>query len=305
MPDNRPILLIDGKNVFMQMWHAFHSTTTGGKSAGGIVGFLTAISKYSESMQPSQIYVAWENGQSEFRKKILPEYKLNRKQHPSGVIKDRTEQLISLINILKHTPICQVYLSGCEGDDIIAYMCNKFSHSNKTIISADRDYYQLLDEKTKIFAPVRKYYVDENTVKNKYGILPQNFVLFKSLCGDGSDNISGIRGLGEKRLKKLFPEISTTVMNLEDVYRSCQENLDKNSFYKKILEEFESVEKYWKIIQLKNTILTSEQIQHVDTIIEQHQKKLDHQELIKAMMNEGLSFNHERLFITMNNLCIL
>jgi 5'-3' exonuclease len=305
MPDNRPILLIDGKNVFMQMWHAFHSTTTGGKSAGGIVGFLTAISKYSESMQPSQIYVAWENGQSEFRKKILPEYKLNRKQHPSGVIKDRTEQLISLINILKHTPICQVYLSGCEGDDIIAYMCNKFSHSNKTIISADRDYYQLLDEKTKIFAPVRKYYVDENTVKNKYGILPQNFVLFKSLCGDGSDNISGIRGLGEKRLKKLFPEISTTVMSLEDVYRSCQENLDKNSFYKKILEEFESVEKYWKIIQLKNTILTSEQIQHVDTIIEQHQKKLDHQELIKAMMNEGLSFNHERLFITMNNLCIL
>ena len=289
----------------MQMWHAFHSTTTGGKSAGGIVGFLTAISKYSESMQPSQIYVAWENGQSEFRKKILPEYKLNRKQHPSGVIKDRTEQLISLINILKHTPICQVYLSGCEGDDIIAYMCNKFSHSNKTIISADRDYYQLLDEKTKIFAPVRKYYVDENTVKNKYGILPQNFVLFKSLCGDGSDNISGIRGLGEKRLKKLFPEISTTVMSLEDVYRSCQENLDKNSFYKKILEEFESVEKYWKIIQLKNTILTSEQIQHVDTIIEQHQKKLDHQELIKAMMNEGLSFNHERLFITMNNLCIL
>lgn len=305
MPDNRPILLIDGKNVFMQMWHAFHSTTTGGKSAGGIVGFLTAISKYSESMQPSQIYVAWENGQSEFRKKILPEYKLNRKQHTSGVIKDRTEQLISLINILKHTPICQVYLSGCEGDDIIAYMCNKFSHSNKTIISADRDYYQLLDEKTKIFAPVRKYYVDENTVKNKYGILPQNFVLFKSLCGDGSDNISGIRGLGEKRLKKLFPEISTTVMSLEDVYRSCQENLDKNSFYKKILEEFESVEKYWKIIQLKNTILTSEQIQHVDTIIEQHQKKLDHQELIKAMMNEGLSFNHERLFITMNNLCIL
>lgn len=305
MPDNRPILLIDGKNVFMQMWHAFHSTTTGGKSAGGIVGFLTAISKYSESMQPSQIYVAWENGQSEFRKKILPEYKLNRKQHPSGVIKDRTEQLISLINILKHTPICQVYLSGCEGDDIIAYMCNKFSQSNKTIISADRDYYQLLDEKTKIFAPVRKYYVDENTVKNKYGILPQNFVLFKSLCGDGSDNISGIRGLGEKRLKKLFPEISTTVMSLEDVYRSCQENLDKNSFYKKILEEFESVEKYWKIIQLKNTILTSEQIQHVDTIIEQHQKKLDHQELIKAMMNEGLSFNHERLFITMNNLCIL
>ena len=289
----------------MQMWHAFHSTTTGGKSAGGIVGFLTAISKYSESMQPSQIYVAWENGQSEFRKKILPEYKLNRKQHPSGVIKDRTEQLISLINILKHTPICQVYLSGCEGDDIIAYMCNKFSQSNKTIISADRDYYQLLDEKTKIFAPVRKYYVDENTVKNKYGILPQNFVLFKSLCGDGSDNISGIRGLGEKRLKKLFPEISTTVMSLEDVYRSCQENLDKNSFYKKILEEFESVEKYWKIIQLKNTILTSEQIQHVDTIIEQHQKKLDHQELIKAMMNEGLSFNHERLFITMNNLCIL
>ena len=304
MPDTRPILLIDGKNVFMQMWHAFHSTTAEGKSAGGIVGFLTALSKYSESMHPSQIYVAWENGQSAFRKKILPEYKLNRKPHPPGVIKERTSQLISLINILKHTPICQVYLAGCEGDDIIAYMCNKFSNSNKIIISADRDYYQLLDNKTKIYAPVRKYYVDEDTVKSKHGILPQNFALFKSLCGDGSDNIAGIRGLGEKRLKKLFPEVSTSVVRLGDVHKICQDNLEKNIFYRKIFENFETVEKYWKIIQLKNTILTNEQIQHVDTIIEQHQKKLDHQELMRAMMNEGLSFNHERLFITMNNLVL-
>lgn len=305
MPERRPILLIDGKNVFMQMWHAFHSTTTEGKSAGGIVGFLTALSKYTERMQPSQIYVAWENGQSAFRKKILPEYKLNRKSHPADIVKDRTDQLISLINVLKHTPICQVYIAGCEGDDIIAYLCNKFSDANKIIISADKDYYQLLDENTKIFAPVRKYYVDEDTVKSKYGILSQNFVLFKSLCGDGSDNIAGIRGLGEKRLKKLFPDVSNTVIGLGDIYKICQDNLDKNSFYKKIFENFESVQKYWKIIQLKNTILTNEQTQYVDTIIEQHHKKLDHQELIRAMMNEGLSFNHERLFVTMNDLCTL
>jgi len=303
MADARPILLIDGNNVFMQMWHAFHATTNAGKSAGGIVGFLTAISRYSEEMMPKRVYVTWEHGGSAFRQNIFPEYKQNRKKHPEDVMRDRTEQLLCLIKILKHTPVCQLYVSRCEGDDIIAHACHRFHDSEKIIISTDKDYYQLIDERTKIFAPIQKVYVNEGRVRERYNMVPQNFAIFKALCGDGSDNIPGVRGIGEKTMLKLFPVMSERKLTLSEIYDICAENSEKHRLYRKIIQEFDIIKKYWSIIQLGSSILTDEQIDRVNNIIDQHEQKINHQELMKTMIQEGLSFNHERLFESMINLC--
>jgi len=90
---------------------------------------------------------------------------------------------------------------------------------------------------------------------------------------------------------------------LSEIYDICTENSEKHRLYRKIIQEFDTVKKYWSIIQLDSSILTDEQIGRIDNIINQHEQKINHQELMKTMIQEGLSFNHERLFESMINLC--
>lgn len=298
--DERPILLIDGMNTFLQMWHAYACYTTDGRNVAGLGGFLIKMCSYVEQFKPSRIIVAWETGASQVRKQLFPEYKGHRRDKDPETKHERVKQLISITKLLKYTPITQIYLHGVEGDDIIAYLCTKrFVNRKKMIISTDRDYYQLLNKNTSIYSPIRKEWINESIVLKKHGITANNFGTFKALCGDPSDNIKGIKGIGEKTIKKLFPDISKQRVTVDDIYDTCKHNIDSNVRYSRIINEFDLIRLNWSIVQLDLTVLTNVQQKAVNDIIDYDSRIFEYEKFVYELINEGLTINHEALLRSM------
>jgi len=302
--DVRPVVLVDGLNVFMQMYHAFHCTSTDGQEYGGTAGFLISLNRYVKNMMPSNVYVIWEHGRSPTRQAIYTEYKQNRKKYDGEAHNNKTNQLLQLVRILYHTPVCQVFISKCEGDDVIARLCNdNFKEHKKIIVSTDKDFYQLLDDNTTIYSPVTKVYVNSHIVKHKYNIAAENFAIYKALNGDPSDNIKGIKGLGQKRILKFFPDMKNKKLCLNDIRNLCLEKQDTNKAYLKILNDFNNIETNLSIIQLQNTLLTDEQINTLNDIIKEHRPTLNYEKFIHSLIACGFSINHESLIESMTHLC--
>lgn len=146
---DRPVLIVDSLNLFMRAWAAFPTMSSHGYQMGGCVGFLKVLKRIVSEIQPSKVILAWEGGGSSRRRKLLPEYKEKRRPEKLNrfygddipdTSDNKNHQMVTLINILKNVPVCQVYVSDCEGDDIIAYLCRgPFRKDLKVIASSDKD----------------------------------------------------------------------------------------------------------------------------------------------------------------------
>ena len=162
-------LIVDGLNLFTRHYIANPSTNENGESVGGVVGTLGAISILCEKFKPDRVVVVWESGGSLRKRSIFKDYKSGRKpqrlnRYYSGDIPDtiqnRNRQIEILISIFSNLPIMQLYIRDCEADDVIGYLCKyKLRDQRKVIISSDKDYYQLLDQKTLIYSPTWKKFV--------------------------------------------------------------------------------------------------------------------------------------------------
>jgi 5'-3' exonuclease len=132
-----------------------------------------------------------------------------------------------LVEILKQTPVCQIYVSDIEADDVIGYLVNNTMREDDiTILSSDRDYYQLLGrENVRIYTLGTRKLIDRNVVIDEFGSLPENFALMKSICGDDSDNIDGIPGVGFKTASRRIPLLLEKVdASIDDVIALAKEN---------------------------------------------------------------------------------
>ena len=181
---DRPVLIVDGQNLFIRSWAAYPQVSSHGYQMGGCIGFLKTLRRIVSEVQPTLVCVAWEGGGSQRRRNIFPDYKLGRRPEKLNRFygddipeseENRKHQLIALLEMLKHTPACQVYASDCEGDDIIAFLCRgPFRSSNKIIVSSDKDMYQLLDESTRIYSLHKKRVLTRDDVFEEYRITPNN-----------------------------------------------------------------------------------------------------------------------------------
>ena len=113
----------------------------------------------------------------------------------------------------------QIEFEQCEADDLVAQYCLIAPNEKKTIFSSDKDYLQLVDENTTVYAPIAKiYYKSGDKVRIfEYEIPVTNVLTYKILTGDKSDNIAGIYGLGEKKLIKFFPEFLDETISIDDI----------------------------------------------------------------------------------------
>jgi DNA polymerase-1 len=309
-----PILIVDGLNLFVRSYSAYPAMSTHGYQMGGCVGFLKTLKRITFEMQPSAIYICWESGGSQKRRKLYSEYKLNRR--PDKVNRfyeddipesddNQKHQLIALLAMIKYAPACQIYVQDCEGDDVIAYLCRgRFSMIDKIIASSDKDMYQLVDEKTRIYSFHKKTFVKEEDVLSEFRVTAQNFALAKTLCGDPSDNIPGIKGLGFKTIAKLFPFLgSEEVVLLQDVLNYAEAHKEDNHMYKRILDNKDVVQRNWKLVYLDGGMLTALQSSQVDNIISTFAPKIDKVGLVKQLVKEGLgNFDVEDFFYSFNGL---
>lgn len=308
MSSDRPILIVDGANLFIRSWSAFPSMSSHGYQMGGCIGFLKTLKRIVTEIQPRFVIVAWEGGGSSRRRKIYPDYKLGRRPEKLNRFygddipeseENRKHQMLSLLDMLKSVPVCQVYVPDCEGDDIIAFLCKGYFRQNeKIIVSSDKDMYQLLDEKTRIYSLHKKLVLSKDDIFDEFRIKTHNFAMAKAICGDPGDNIPGIKGLGFKTVSKKMPFLGgDSEVLIDEVVSFCHSRMPESSIYKRIVENESVIRRNWKLIYLDGSMLSATQISKVQHVIDTFAPHTNRIALIKSLVKEGIGdFNVEDFF---------
>lgn len=279
-----------------------------GYQVGGIVGFLKTLHKVINDTHPKAIYVAWESGGSSRRRSLFSEYKANRKPEKLNRFyeddipdteENKSQQIRTLAKLLKLLPVCQVYVPNCEGDDVIAFLAKrKFAAAKKLIVSSDKDFYQLLDDSIEIYNLHKKIIIKKEDVIKEYKITPQNFALAKAFCGDVSDNIPGIDGVGFKTLVKRIPLFgSERDVLIDEVIDYCTVNQKKSGVYSKVLESIDLIKRNWQLVYLDSTMISASQISKIEFIVDNYKPSANKVEFMKLLIEEGITtFDVESLF---------
>tara|TARA_Y100000310_G_scaffold337279_1_gene423947 strand:+ start:661 stop:1662 length:1002 start_codon:yes stop_codon:yes gene_type:complete len=264
----KKLLIIDGFNTFLRSFAVNPASTDDGRPVGGTVGFLGSLRYLLNTIKPDKVIVAWDQGQSAFRKSIYPDYKANRKTKPRKVLlpfddldqQDESfgDQLNLLDKYMKFLPVSEIKVPSVEADDLIAYFCTSdvYGAYQKIIYSTDKDFFQLIGEDVVVYHPTKKKYLTEENILRDYGVYPWNFPVLRSLTGDPSDNIFGIKGVGFQNAKKYFPLLlgESRVLSTNDVIEYCENQVnEERSKYKahlRVLEDPEKIKINYKLMQL-------------------------------------------------------
>jgi 5'-3' exonuclease len=273
-------LLIDGLNLFFRNFAMMNMVNPSGIHIGGLGGFFRSLGAEIRRTQPDQVYVVFDGaGSTTNRKNILSEYKSGREdqrvtnwevfdslddEHDSKV-----DQIVRVIHYLKTLPVKTVILDKVEADDIIAYLCDKLpNHPDDKvfIVSSDKDFLQLVNKNVIVYRPMEKKYYTEEVFKSKYKMSPQNFILHKTLLGDASDKIKGVKGLGEKGLLKKFPELSERDLTFDDIFEICEKKFKDHVVYARIIQGVDDLEKNYKVMDLSNPMMDENEKKYLDEV---------------------------------------
>jgi 5'-3' exonuclease len=262
---NSRVLIIDGLNTFIRSYAASPVLNNDGEHVGGISGTLLSIGHAIKNMNPTRVVVVFDgkNGSAK-RRQLYSEYKANRKfkirlNRSETVDKQDNQlgQLIRLTEYLETMPFTVITAEATEADDAIAYIANEYlkeKQSQVFIMSSDKDFYQLVNESIHVWSPTKKrmYYTDD--VYSEYGIMPENFALYRALLGDASDNINGVDGLGAKTIAKRFPLLTEqSTVSLDQFLEFVKQQSPKIKIYQSVLQQQDIVERNIKLMQLSET----------------------------------------------------
>ena len=267
---NDSVLLIDGLNTFIRVFSAIPTTNEDGIHIGGIVGFLRSIGYTINMVRPTRTVIVFDGkGGSNRRRKIFPEYKMGRKMsvrlnRTTGVSLTREDehkmmiaQLNRVIEYLECLPLTITNVENVEADDVIGYCAKHLFKDKVTIMSTDKDFLQLVDNRIKVYSPTKKLMYDEERIKNEYGIDAKNFLLYRILDGDKSDGIPGIKGAGLKTLLKVFPYLeSPHQFTIEDIMKSSDANKDKYKICETIVKEKDQMFLNKKLMDLTDGVMS-------------------------------------------------
>lgn len=226
------LLILDTNSLLNRAYYAIRGLTTqDGMPTGAIFGTLKLILDISAKVQPDRIFAAFDVKKKNFRHDIFPEYKGHRKP----MDEELAVQLEPLKEILRLMGIAIVQKEGFEADDIIGTLTQTLV-GEKTVVSGDKDLLQLIKDDTTVYlTKVGVSQLDKNDIKvlNEKGFRTvDEFVDYKGLRGDTSDNIPGVEGIGELTALKLIKEygsIDNIYKNIEtvDVSNRVRENLKR------------------------------------------------------------------------------
>lgn len=312
MSDARSVLIVDALNLFVRSFCAYPTMSSHGHQMGGCIGFLKTLRRIVFEAQPKAVYVCWESGGSTKRRKLFAEYKLGRRAEKlnrfyEGDLPDteenRKHQIEALLHMTKCTPICQLYVSDCEGDDLVAYLSRgPMRDDEKIIVSSDKDLYQLLDDKTKLYSLHKKTYVTTETVMEEFRVQAKHFALAKALCGDSGDNVPGIKGIGFKTVAKLFPMLGLEEdILLQDVIDYAHAHVDEAHKFQMIVDQEDDVKRNWRLVYLDGSMLSAQQQTQIDARIQSFVPRCDRMGLVRQLVKEGIGdFDVEDFFYAFN-----
>lgn len=297
-------LLVDGNNLLKIGFHGAKNFYSQDRQVGGIFHFLNTLRKQLTEYNYDKILVFWDGEWNSLeRRKILAEYKANRVKSDDSEAESFYFQKQRIQLYLEEFFVRQVELSHCESDDLIAFYTQSCGDEKVTIYSGDKDLTQLINENVWIYNPFKGLikYGDKIQIIKDVFVPSDNVATFKIFCGDKSDNINGVHFLGEKTLIKLFPDLLTKKMEVEDILEQAEELFKENKNNKTLqslltgktkdgIFEKELYEINRKIIDLRNPLLTQEAKDEILSLINESldPEGRSYKQAMKMMKEDGL-----------------
>ena len=276
---NNRVLIVDGLNLYLRAFAVNGALNDNGVPVGGLTGFLRSLAYAIREVNPTRVIVVYDGqGGSQRRRKIHPEYKANRKPGKRitrwDAFKNATEekdamkiQFSRLIEYLDFLPINVISIDKIEADDTIAYIAHTLLDEDVTILSADQDFLQLVNERITVWSPTKKKFYTPRMVEADYGVPAHNFLMYKVLMGDKSDNIEGVKGLGPKKLPKIVPDLLTqTTLDLDFILEHAGKG--EEPMHKKISESETQLRLNEELMDLKNPPISGELKLQIARLIE-------------------------------------
>lgn len=226
----KKIVLIDGNSILNRAFYGIMGnkmlTTPDGKYTNAVYGFLAILFKVLEDIEPEYLMVTFDLKAPTARHKLYDGYKATRKGMPNEL----AEQMPILKDILKSMNIKVIEKEGYEADDVLGTMAKRAEKDgfDVTIVSGDRDTFQLTSNRVKVRIPHTKMGKTETEtfgreeVLKKYGVAPKQLIEVKGLQGDTSDNIPGVPGIGEKTALELVKKYKT----IDGIYEAIEKGED-------------------------------------------------------------------------------
>src|SRR3972149_2843783 len=228
----KQLLLIDGSSYIYRAFHAIpYLSNSNGLPTNAIYGFAQMLLKVIKDFKTDHIAVAFDVKRPSFRHKMYEEYKAHRPEMPDNL----KPQIPFIKKLVKAFNIPVLELEGYEADDIIGTLSRHMKEKNieVIIIAADKDMLQLIDENTTIVDTMKGKRFGMKEVMERFGIEPILITEIMGLAGDSSDNIPGVKGIGEKTAAKLIQEFGTIenlLLNIDKVTeKGVREKLKKNA----------------------------------------------------------------------------
>jgi DNA polymerase-1 len=275
------ILIVDGLNTFLRSFTMINHINPDGHHIGGLTGFLKSIGYAIKMIEPTKVVLVFDGiGGSNNKRNLYPEYKANRNKNRMtnySIFSSKDEesesinnQMARLIQYLQCLPVSIICIDGIEADDTIGYLVGKFEKytftKEVTIMSADGDFLQLVSDKVKVYSPTKKKIYKPADVFEEYGVSCYNFVNYKILMGDSSDNLPGVDGLGPKKVLKMFPELaSNTPTTLNEILEKSAGKIEDHILYGKIVERRHQLEINSKLMNLQTIPLSYENREAIHT----------------------------------------
>ena len=283
----RKTILIDGewnlKRNFMKRQDLFAK----GEHCGGSYGFLDSLRSIVDKSMPDRVVVFWDGMMSGvFRKDIYPLYKANRDkswdeesyQLSDSDIDDEAKrkysklnQKIKVKNYLEELCIRQVEVDYVEADDLLAYYVkNKAEDENIIIYSSDKDFHQLISKNVSVIRPSDGKLITIDNFKEVFGYTADNALFFKCFEGDDSDNIQGVKGVGQIKLKTYFPSFFEKRYTLDELIKEAEEKRKEKplKFYDYIINGRKTLETNRQLMNLRKPMLNQKAIDEVDEILD-------------------------------------
>lgn len=235
------LFIFDVSNIFYRaFWGSDKLSTSHGFPTQGLHGFVRMIQSILRDHRPDLVAFAMEGGGDSPRKQIEPLYKANRSEIPQD-LKLQLESLPDLMHVMGYPTF---KFAGFEADDTIATLVKKALEQGlePVIVSSDKDFMQLLTPPVKMLHVAKNEMMGHQEVFAKYGIMPEQFIDYLAIVGDTSDNIKGVKGIGEKGAQKLISQWGS----LDNVYLNINSNTE--STVKKLVASKDDVYKAKQLI---------------------------------------------------------
>ena len=297
----KKVVIIDGLNMFLRSYIINPTMDPKGNIIGGAIGFIKSLQKTCNDFNPDEVIIAWDGkGGSQKRKQMNKGYKegrapvrFNRRMFELSETEqehNKAYQHVRLMEYLNELPIIQIILDYVEADDIIAYLNghDKYRDYHKYIISSDRDFFQLVGDRTSLYRPIQKKLVTKDSLLSEHGIHPNNFALARAIAGDKSDNLDGVPRVGLKTVKSRFPFMADPqVQTVESLTEYCRQVDKQISVHTKIIEFADLIENNYDIMQLYEPVISGYSKKQIDYAILNFEPEFSKIEFQKLLMEDG------------------